>query len=308
MWPLSQEELARARDAEAAGETTNAPTDGPTALDALVTDPASLISSAPTASTRADYESLILAGGFPLALAREPGRVRERWFRDFVTLVVERDVLEIRKVRQRQVLPQILRRLAGQTGQVINAANLASDFGLDATTIKDYLVLLEAVFLIHRLEPFSRSTTNRTIRSAKVHSVDTGLAAFLMGLSEEKLAERMPFSLTLFGHLVETFVVNELMKQAGWARHEVEFSHFRTREHQEVDLVVETAAGSVAAIEVKASGSVTGSDFAGMRLLRDKLGDAFVGGVVVNLGQRSYTYEERLHVLPLERLWSMPER
>jgi predicted AAA+ superfamily ATPase len=98
------------------------------------------------------------------------------------------------------------------------------------------------------------------------------------------------------------------MKQAGWARHEVEFSHFRTREHQEVDLVVETAAGSVAAIEVKASGSVTGSDFAGMRLLRDKLGDAFVGGVVVNLGQRSYTYEERLHVLPLERLWSMPER
>jgi len=94
------------------------------------------------------------------------------------------------------------------------------------------------------------------------------------------------------------------MKQAGWAEQEVEFSHFRTRDHQEVDLVIETAAGSVAAIEVKASGTVTGHDFAGLRLLRDRLGSAFVGGAVLNLGQRSYTFEDRLHVLPLERLWS----
>jgi len=61
----------------------------------------------------------------------------------------------------------------------------------------------------------------------------------------------------------------------------------------------------VAAVEVKASGTVTGNDFAGLRLLRDRLGSAFVGGAVVNLGQRSYTYEDSLHVLPLERLWSL---
>lgn len=64
------------------------------------------------------------------------------------------------------------------------------------------------------------------------------------------------------------------------------FSHFRTRDHREVDLVIETAAGSVAAIEVKTSGTVTGNDFAGLRLLRDKLGSEFVGGAVVNLRQR----------------------
>jgi hypothetical protein len=110
--------------------------------------------------------------------------------------------------------------------------------------------------------------------------------------------------LTRFGHLVETFAVNELMKQAGWAQHEVSFSHFRTRDQQEVDLVIESASGSVTAVEVKASGTVADQDFAGMRLLRDKLGDSFTGGVVVNLGQRSYTYEDRLHVLPLERLWA----
>ena len=288
MWPLSQGELAGHRE---------------TALDALVEDPAALVTGAPSGTTRADYERIILAGGFPLALKREPGRSRDRWFRDFVSLVVERDVLEIRKVRQRQVLPQVLQRLAGQTGQVANIANIADAVGLDASTVKDYLGLLEAVFLIHRLEPFTRSASHRAIRSPKVHAVDTGLAAYLTGMTQQKLSGRIPAILTQFGHLAETFAVNELLKQAGWAQQDVDFSHFRTRDQQEVDLVIETTAGKLTAIEVKASGTVADHDFAGLRLLRDKLGSAFTGGAVVNLGQRSYTYEDRLHVLPMDRLW-----
>jgi len=289
MWPLSQGELTGRREG---------------ALDALVTDPSALITGAPSDTTRSDYERIVLAGGFPLALAREPGRSRDRWFRDFVGLVVERDVMEIRKVRQRQVLPQVLQRLAGQTGQVVNIANIADAVGLDTSTVKGYLGLLEAVFLIHQLEPFTHSAGQRAIRSAKVHAVDTGLAAYLVGLTQQKLSGRIPATLTQFGHLVETFAVNELVKQAGWSQQEVDFSHFRTRDQQEVDLVIETTSGSVAAIEVKASGTIADHDFAGLRLLRNKLGSTFVGGTVVNLGQRSYTYEDRLHVLPLDRLWA----
>jgi uncharacterized protein len=293
MWPLSQGELAGRREH---------------ALDALVTDPSTLVTGTPSATTRSGYEQIILAGGFPLALARDPGRSRDRWFRNFVNLVVERDVMEIRKIRLRQVLPQLLRRLAGQTGQVVNMANIADAVGLDVNTVKDYLGLLEAVFLIHRLEPFTRSAGQRAVRSAKVHAVDTGLAAYLVGLTQQKLSGRDPATLTQFGHLVETFAVNELVKQAGWSQQEVDLSHFRTRDQQEVDLVIETTSGSVAAIEVKASGTVADHDFAGLRLLRDKLGSAFIGGAVVNLGQRSYTYEDRLHVLPMDRLWTLPGR
>ena len=289
MWPLSHGEIAGRQE---------------TALDALISDPAALVTAAASRTTRADYERIVLAGGFPLAVAREPGRSRDRWFRDFVGRVVERDVLEIRKIRQRQVLPLVMQRLAGQTGQVVNIAGVADAIGLDAATVKDYLGLLEAVFLIHRLEPFTRSPTQRAIRSAKFHAVDAGLAAYLSGLTQAKISGRSPAALTQFGHLVETFAVNELLKQAGWSRQQVGFSHFRTRDQQEVDLVIESDAGSVAAIEVKASGTVSDRDFTGLRLLRDKLGAAFVGGAVVNLGQRSYTYEDRLHVLPLDRLWA----
>ena len=68
---------------------------------------------------------------------------------------------------------------------------------------------------------------------------DTGLACYLLDLSEHRLAQRNPHVLTGFGHVVETFAVNELIKQAAWSRQPVEFSHLRTREHHEVDLVIE---------------------------------------------------------------------
>lgn len=289
MWPLSQGEIAGYRE---------------NSLDALVSDPASLITAEPSSTTRADYEKAVLGGGFPLALARDPGESRERWFRSFVDLVVQRDVLEISKIRQRRALPRVMRLLAGQTGQVVNYAHIADAVGLNVVTVRDYIGLLESVFLVHRLESFTRSATSRAIRSPKFHCVDTGLAAHLIGLTAQKLAGRQPADLTYFGHLLETFAVNELVKQAGWSRQEVAFTHFRTKDKSEVDIVLETPDGSVSALEVKASGTVTEADFAGLRQLRSKLGTSFLGGAVVNLGQRSYTFEDRLHVLPLDRLWA----
>lgn len=97
--------------------------------------------------------------------------------------------------------------------------------------------------------------------------------------------------------MVETFAVNELVKQAGWAEATVEFGHFRTRDQHEVDLVVRSEDGAVAGVEVKAASTVTDEDFRGLRLLRDRLGPDFVGGVLLNLGRHSYTHGDRLHVL-----------
>ncbi len=134
--------------------------------------------------------------------------------------------------------------------------------------------------------------------------VDSGLAAYLLGINDSRLGARDPSMLTEFGHLVETFAVNELIKQAGWSFIPVRCAHFRTRDGHEVDLIVESAVGKIAGVEVKASATITDSDFRGLRLLRDRLGTGFVGGVLLNLGQRSYTYEDRLHVMPLDRLWT----
>ncbi|MHB0871124.1 MAG: ATP-binding protein [Chloroflexota bacterium] len=289
VWPLSQGELCGTRE---------------TFLDTLVTEPPSLVTPTASSTTRQEYEGIVLAGGFPIALARPTPESRRRWFRDFVDMVITRDVLEIRKVRQRDVLPEILRRLAAQSAQLLNPAEVASSIALDKSTVNDFIRLLEAVFLIHRLDAYGRTLSSRVNHSPKVHLVDSGLAAYLLGITETRLAARMPSTLTEFGHVIETFAVNEVLKQAGWAKTPITFSHFRTKDGHEVDLVCETEDGRVAGVEVKAAGGVDDQDFRGLRLLREKLGVDFVGGVVLYLGPHAYTKEDRLHVLPLDRLWS----
>jgi predicted AAA+ superfamily ATPase len=289
MWPLSQGELRGQRE---------------TFLDTLLSDNSALVVAQPSSTTRSGYEAAVLVGGFPIATVRTTEASRSRWFNDFVTMVVERDVLEMRQVRQRSVLPQVLRHLAGQTAQVLNAAAVGARTGIDKSAAGDYVRLLEAVFLVHRLDGYGRTLSSRTRLQPKVHLVDSGLAAHLLGVTSMRLSRRDPTVLTEFGHVVETFAVNEVLKQASWSDRLLRFSHFRTKDGAEVDLVIETAEGKVAGIEVKAAASASAEDFRGLRLLRDRLGDDFIGGVVLHLGQRSYRHEEKLSALPLDRLWS----
>jgi predicted AAA+ superfamily ATPase len=201
------------------------------------------------------------------------------------------------------ILQRLTRHLAARTGQIVNVADIASAIGHEARSLYDYVNLLESVFLVHRLDAFGRTLGARIAKSPKVHLVDSGLAAHLLGVTRRKLELRQPSILTEFGHVVETFAVNELFKQAAWADTSVTFSHLRTHSKREVDLVLETRDAAVAGVEIKSASTVTDADFTGLRMMRDKLGDDFIAGVVLNLGQRSYRYDDRLYVASLDRLW-----
>ncbi|PJE96226.1 hypothetical protein CUT44_19125 [Streptomyces carminius] len=288
VWPLSQGELEGTRE---------------TFCEHLLDDPAALIGKVRTPETREGYEQRVLAGGFPLAVRRS-ATARSRWFRDYVSLVINRDVLEIRQVRQRDALPRLLRVLAAQTGQVLNNRKAAEQALLEPSVTGDYLALLEAVFLVHRLPAWGRTLGSRVAGMPKVHLVDSGLASHLLGLTTRRLAGRQPAVLTEFGHVLETFAVNEVLRQVSWLEEPVITGHFRTHDQIEVDLVVESYDGRTAGVEVKASSRVTQQDLRGLRMLRDKLGDAYTGGVLLNLGNRAYTIDERIHVLPLSTLWT----
>ncbi len=287
--PLSQGELDRHRE---------------TFLDLLWQDPGRLVEMPSKPASRDDYGSRILAGGFPMILRRQTTRSRLSWFADYVDLVVTRDVLDISQVRQRAALPRLLRHLAAQTAQVLNISKAGQAVGLEPATANRYAALLEASFMIQRL-PAWGETLGRTLASyPKVHIIDSGLAGWLLGLSAAKVNSRDPRVLTEFGRLVETFAVGEILKQVSWSDEIITASHFRTRDGLEVDLVLETWDGRVAAFEVKAGARIKDPDLDGLRLLRDRLGDRFAGGFVLNLGDLAYRKEDRISVLPLCRLWS----
>ena len=146
--------------------------------------------------------------------------------------------------------------------------------------------------------------TSRSSAAPQVHVLDPGVATRPQRLTPEKFARRDPASLTEFGHLLETFAVGELMKDASWMAGITSLGHWRTHDHHKVDRVVERDDGAVIGFEVKAATRVAGNDFRGLRKLRDTVGEAFVAGVVLYTGARSYNYEDRLHALPIDRLWT----
>lgn len=194
--------------------------------------------------------------------------------------------------------------MTGQTAQVLNIERAARDAGLDATTAESYTRLLEAVFLVHRLPARGKTLTSRAAGTPKLHVLDSGVAARLLQLTRDKLERRDPTALSEMGHLLETFVVGELLKQGSWLEDLAGVGHWRTHDHDEVDLVLERDDGALLAFEVKAAGRVPGDDFQPLGKLRAAAGAAFHAGVILHLGTRSYTFDDRLHVMPVDRLWA----
>jgi uncharacterized protein len=292
--PLSQGELHRRRERF---------------IDLLWEDPERLLSAgAVRAFTRDEYVDRVLAGGFPMILQRQTTRARTSWFADYVNLVVMRDVLDIARVRQREALPRLLRQLAAQTGQLLNITKAGQAAGLESSTANRYATLLEAAFMIQRLPAWGETLGKRLAAHPKVHIIDSGLAGWLLGLSAAKINSRNPGVLTEFGHLVETFAVGEILKQVSWSDEVTTASHFRTETGDEVDLVLETWDGRVAGFEIKAGTRIKDPDLNGLRLLRDRLGDRFVGGFVLNLGELAYRKEDRIAIMPLCTLWALRSR
>jgi predicted AAA+ superfamily ATPase len=255
-------------------------------------------------TTRDEYARRITAGGLPVALRRPPGRSRSRWFANYLDLVIERDVVELARIRQREMLPRLLNVLASRSGQVLNIAAAADAVGMEKSSAENYLRLLEAVFLIQRLPAWGTTLAARVTRMPKAHLVDAGVMAWLLGLTPEKVAQNNASVLTEYGHLVETFAVGEILKQVSWWDGPVAVGHFRTAVGEEVDLVLERDDGAVIAFEIKAGTRVDGADLAGLRALRARLGSNLLAAVVLYTGQLAYTHEDGTTVLPLDALWT----
>jgi predicted AAA+ superfamily ATPase len=289
VYPLSQGEIAGVHE---------------NLVETLFDEPDAAVTATASTTSRADYVARVVAGGFPPVLQRGTATARARWIDDYIALCLERDVAELARIQQRAALPLLLTRLAAQTGQVLNIAAAGQAARLKARTAENYTKLLEAMFLVHRLPAWGRTLRTRAAALPKLHVIDSGLAARLLRLSPDKLARPDPTALQQFGHLLETFVVGEVLKQVSWMDGVAGVGHWRSHDGAEVDLVVERDDGAVVGLEVKAGSRVATKELAGLRVIRDALGSAFAAGVALHTGARSYTVEDRIHVLPVDRLWT----
>ncbi len=241
----------------------------------------------------------IVAGGYAPALARAAGRRRMTWYRNYLDALVQRDVRDQTRIRSLDVLPRLLTLAAGQTAQLLNVSDIAAPFQLSRPTIRDYITLLERVFLLEMLPPWHSNRLSRLIKTPKVHIGDTGLACALLGVDTAALVADRP----LLGHLLETFVFQELRRLASWHEEPHRFFHFRDRDGVEVDLVIEQGSHLLAGIEVKAGATVKPADFRGLRKLRETTGKRFAGGVILYDGDTTASFGDSLFAVPVRALW-----
>ncbi len=244
----------------------------------------------------------IVAGGYPAALMRPTARRMANWYRDYVEVLVQRDVRDLARVRSLDVLPRLLHTSAAQTARPYNLSSLASPFNLSRPSIGSYVTLLERLFLLERLPAWHSNRLKRLVKSPKLHLTDTGLASALLRADAKALATDR----ALLGQLLETFVFQELRRQASWHEMPTGFFHFRDKGGAETDIVIEQTSGAIAGVEIKAAASVNSTDFRGLRKLQKAVGDRFVRGVVLYDGETSLPFGDRFHAVPISRLWEAP--
>ena len=242
----------------------------------------------------ADY---ICKGGYPAAITRSSDKRRKVWYRDYITSILQRDIKDISNIKNLEILPKLLALSASQTARLFNASDLAAPFGISRPTIRDYLALLEQIFLIEQLQPWHSNRLSRLIKTPKMHMTDTGLACSLMGINNQGLWQDK----ALLGQLLETFIYQELRKYADWHDEALSFFHFRNKDKVEVDIIIEQNRKLVG-IEIKAAATITTSDFKGLRKLQDATAEQFAAGVVFYDGENILPFGEKLFALPISML------
>lgn len=253
--------------------------------------------------TREEYLDIVTAGGYPEALRRS-GRARDRWFDNYLERIVRRDAAEVGRLQHLDRLATLLRLVAANNAGELVQAHLARDAGIPETSLAPYVRLLEQLYLVRRVPAWHSNLTKRVVSRPKIAMLDSGLAAHLAGQSPDTLTTAA--GQKHVGGLLEGFVTSELHKQRTWSASRFRIHHFRDRDGAEVDLMVETVQGEFIGIEVKAAKTVRDGDLAGLRLVRDRSGAEFRAGLVLHMGERAFSFGDRLWSLPLDALWSSP--
>jgi predicted AAA+ superfamily ATPase len=249
---------------------------------------------------RKEIRRRALLGGFPEILARADAGRRNAWYGSYLTTIMQRDVRDLSRIEDLTVMPRLLSILAARTGTLLNAAEISRGSGIVQTTLKRYLSLLETLFLFLELPAWSINVGKRYVKMPKAFLSDTGLAAHLLHLTEERLSQEP----VLWGGLLENFAGMELRKQAAWSKEQPGLFHWRTHGRQEVDLILEAGARLVG-IEVKAATTVTVADFNGLRALAADAGKRWVRGILLYSGSELLPFGDNLVAMPISALWRL---
>lgn len=247
-----------------------------------------------------DLVETILSGGYPEALGRKTWRRKQDWHHGYLDAIVQRDVRDVAQIEQLSIMPKLLAVLAEHSGQLVNYTGVGAALGLNHVTTRKYLHVFESLYLVQTLQPWFTNRLKRMIKSPKLHFLDAGLLAAMRNVNPDVVAKDK----TSLGPILETFVYSELRKIASWSEQRCSFSHFRDKDKNEVDVVLENRRGEIVGVEVKASATVSAGDFSGIRKLAELCGKKFIQGLVLYDHDQVVPFADNMFAAPISSLWS----
>jgi predicted AAA+ superfamily ATPase len=243
-----------------------------------------------------DFETSIVAGGFPEPVQRKTAHRRQAWFESYITTMLDRDIRDLAQIQDVASVPRLLKLLAHRMATLHNQSEISRSSGIPNSTLSRYMALLKTTFLIHELPAWSSNLGKRLVKAPKLMMLDTGLACYLAGVNEAGLRRREDVA----GRVFENFVAIELFKHASWSDETVRLFHFRSQTGREVDIVVENRSGDVVGVEVKLTSTPSRRDFSGLDTLQEHLGKKFLRGILIYTGKDIIPFGERLHAVPAQ--------
>lgn len=207
----------------------------------------------------------IVSGGYPEILAIASERGRSLWFNAYISTYVERDIRDVGELRDLSAFIRFYNIIAPRSCGLVNKSDLAADAGLSEPTVNNYLSMLEMIYQVILVRPFSANISKRFIKSPKLYMTDSGIFCHLLDIRNGNDLVNSKHK----GEVIETFVLSELLKHIGYSETRPQLYHYRTVDKKEIDFILEKP-DLIIAIEVKSGQSIKKDAFKHITELQSK--------------------------------------
>lgn len=236
---------------------------------------------------------LMFQGGYPEIYQNKVDPVK--FYANYIRTYVERDVRLIKNINDLYTFERFLRLCAGRIGQLLNMNSLATETGVDVKTISSWIGVLEASFIVFRLQPYHKNFNKRIVKMPKLYFYDTGLAAALMGIDDISLLTIHPFR----GALFENLIILDFLKKSFNSGKQNNLYFWRDNNGNEIDLLINKN-NRPYPVEIKSGQTINDEYFKGIRywhkLTRDE------GGYLVYAGDIEQIRSQSIRVVPFNKI------
>lgn len=246
-----------------------------------------------------DLITAVTKGGYPEPLTRSTHHRRMAWVSQYIDALIQRDIKDIAEISHLSLLPSFLEMLGHVSGNLCNYSKLGSQIGLDSKTTQRYVDIFEQMYLVKRLEVWSKNRLSRIVKMPKIYFLDSGLLAALIDFFPKTFFDDRH----RFGNLLETFVYGELRKHIAVAQGTYRLYYYRDHDQNEVDFIIEERGGTIIAVEVKASATIQKFDLRGIERLKSLAGPTCRKGIILYDGVETLPLGNDIWAVPFSTLW-----